>query len=119
MWRKILLALGLFILIAGAVLYWLNRPKPILTVLTWSGEYGRAQASALFQPYGERTRTDVHIAQYDGDLKDISRGDVVDFEEPTAIAACNQGLLQEINPENEKDFVPGAVGKCWIGSVIY
>ena len=117
MWRKLLLGLGLIILIAGAIFYWLNRPKPILTVLTWSGEYGRAQASALFQPYGEKTRSDVRIVQYDGDLKDLNRGDVVDFEEPAAIAACNQGLLEDIKPDG--DFVSGATGKCWIGSVIY
>ena len=120
--RKTAITLGLALLFLSAVtgaFFWFNRPKPILTVLTWSGEYGRAQASALFQPYGDETNTDVHIVQYDGDLKDLGRADVVDFEEPTAIAACSQGLLQDIKPENEKDFVSGATGKCWIGSVIY
>jgi len=57
------LAVGI-VLVLAALLYWLTRPLPILTVATWSGPYGRAQANALFRPFGEDRRVDVRIALY-------------------------------------------------------
>ena len=122
--------------LAGAF-YWRTRPLPVLTVATWSGPYGRAQASALFRPYGEDRRVDVRIALYDGGLDELRRmvsthrydWDVIDLELPDAIAACREGLLEPIEtsmlpPGDDRtparhDFVRNAVGPCWIGSVVY
>lgn len=136
-WRNIAWITGVLIVIAAGALWWLSRTAPVLTVATWAGVYGRAQASAMFVPYTSQAWVDVRIAQYDGGLEGL-RGqvgahrydwDVVDLELPDAVAACKEGLLEPINPaglpkgndgtQAEADFVPGAIGPCWIGSVVY
>jgi len=115
----------------------LSRHAPELTAVSWAGPYGRAQASALFFPYAQRSGIDVRIAQYDGGLEELRAKvksgapdwDVVDFELPDAMAACDEGLLEPIDASSlppgphgqppEEDFVPGALGRCWVGSVVY
>ncbi len=125
------------LVLAGGALYWVTRPPPSLTVVSWGDTYGRAQTLALFHPYTDSTHVDVNVANYGGGLKEISRQvssgevqwDVVDLELEDAAAACRQGLLEnilgiELPPGNNgaaaaRDFVPGAIGPCWIGSVVY
>jgi len=136
-WTVILgLAAAIIVVLAGA-LYWLTRPLPVLTVATWSGPYSRAQQNALFRPFGEARHVDVHIALYDGGLTELRQivgngrydWDVMDFELPDAIAACRLGLLEHIDPASlpsgadgvsaARDFVPNAIGPCWVGSIVY
>ncbi len=136
--RRIALAGFLFILVAsGLAFYWFTRPLPVLTVTTWPGEYGRAQAAAQMRPYAAARRVDVHLAEYDGGLQGLRRAvasrnyqtDVIDFELPEAIEACDQGLLEKFATARlpagadgtpaARDFVKGALGACWVGSVVY
>ena len=136
-WRNIAWILGVLILVTAGALWWLGRTAPVLTVATWAGAYGRAQASAMFSPYSSQAWVDVRIAQYDGGLDEL-RGqvgahrydwDTVDLELPDAITACKEGLLEPIDaagfPKSDdgiaaaNDFVPGALGECWEGSVVY
>ena len=135
--RILLIAIPLLLLAAATLFWWLTRPLPVLTVTTWAGEYGRAQAAALMRPYAAARRVDVHIAEWDGDLDDVARavarhsyhGDVIDFELPKAVEACHRGLLETIDaaalpPGRDgtpatKDFLPGAIGPCWVGNVVY
>jgi putative spermidine/putrescine transport system substrate-binding protein len=136
-WRNIAWIVGALVVVAAGALWWLSRTAPVLTVATWAGAYGRAQASAMFSPYSSQAWVDVRIAQYDGGLDQL-RGqvgahayewDAVDLELPDAIAACKEGLLEPIDatgfPQGDKgiaaenDFVPGALGECWVGSVVY
>ena len=101
----------------------------MLTVTTWPGAYGRAQASAMMRPYAAAKSVDVRIAQWDGDLADLKKGDVADMELPQAVDACQRGLLEKIDTGNlppgsdgkpaKSDFLPGAIGPCWVGSVVY
>jgi putative spermidine/putrescine transport system substrate-binding protein len=134
--RFLALAAGIVLVLAGA-LYWLTRPLPILTVATWSGPYSRAQANALFRPFSEERSVDVRIALYDGGLSELRRmaaaghadWDVVDLELPDAIEACRDGLVLPIDTASlppgadgtpaTRDFVANALGRCWIGSVVY
>ena len=126
--RKILLG-ALILLLAGfAALYWFMRPLPILTVTTWPGDYGHAQQVAQMHPFAGADRVDVHIAEWEGRLNDL-KGDVIDFELPRAVEACARGMLEKIDPATlpagddgapaARDFVPGAIGPCWVGSVVY
>ena len=121
----------------GAGLYWLIRPPETITVVSWGDTYGRAQTLALFHPYTDKTHVDVKVANYGGGLKEISaqvasgnvEWDVVDLELEDAAAACRQGLLERLDgielPPGAKgelaqrDFVPGALGPCWVGSMVY
>src|SRR5580698_5976914 len=126
--RKILLVALIFLLAAFAALYWYMRPLPILTVTSWAGDYGHAQAVAQMHPFDAADRIDVHIAEWEGELSDL-KGDVVDFELPKAVEACHRGLLEKIDPSTlppgangtaaDKDFVPGAIGPCWVGNSVY
>lgn len=116
---------------------YLSRSKPTLTVATWPEAYGHAQTTAQLVPFGTASGTNVLIAVYDGGIKELAHQvaskryswDVVDLELPDAIAACNQGLLERIEARElpaapngtpaSDDFVPGAVGPCWVASVVY
>ena len=128
MTAKILLVLLVVLLAGAAALYWYMRPLPVLTVTSWAGAYGRAQAAAQMRPYAASHRVDVHIAEWEGNLNDI-KGDVIDFELPKAVEACQRGLLEKIDARTlpdgddgvsaDKDFVEGAIGPCWVGNNVY
>jgi putative spermidine/putrescine transport system substrate-binding protein len=126
--RKILLAALILLLAAFAAFYWYMRPLPILTVTTWPGDYGHAQQVAQMHPFAAANRVDVHIADWEGRLSDL-KGDVIDFELPRVVEACERGMLEKIDAAAlpagadgtpaAQDFVPGAIGPCWVGSVVY
>lgn len=131
------IVIGLAVIVSALVVMTMLRKSPVLTVVTWSGPYGRAQASALFVPYSQRAAIDVRIAQYDGGLDELRKQvtsrqydwDAVDLELPDAIAACREGLLEPIDASSlpagrngepaKSDFVANALGPCWVGSVVY
>ncbi|HEY5083159.1 MAG TPA: extracellular solute-binding protein, partial [Rhizomicrobium sp.] len=135
--RRALFLMALLLVALIGLLYFQTRPAPILTVMTWPGAYGRAQASAQMRPYGADRNVDVRTALWDGDLADIStmvtrhrfKADVIDMELPGAVQACKQGLLEKIDPAillpgadqtpAARDFVPGAIGPCWVGGMVY
>lgn len=130
------LVLAVIVMMAGG-LYWLTRPAPSLTVVSWGDVYGRAQTLALFHPFADEKHVDVNVGNYGGGLKEITSQvntgkidwDVVDLELEDAAAACRQGLLEpiadiELPPGANgfaapRDFVPGALGPCWVGSAVY
>ncbi|HEX5280917.1 MAG TPA: extracellular solute-binding protein [Micropepsaceae bacterium] len=133
-WLAITLAVAI-VLATG--LFWLTRPAPSLTVVSWGDVYGRAQTLALFHPFADKSHVDVNIASYGGGLKEIATQvgsgkidwDVVDLELEDAAAACRQGLLEPLAGMElpagangyaaQRDFVPGALGPCWVGSAVY
>ena len=133
-WLAVMLAV---VVVAAAGLFWLMRPPPSLTVVSWGDMYGRAQTIALFHPFADKNHVDVNIADYGGGLKEIAAQvasghidwDVVDLELDDAAAACRQGLLERIDDMElppgangyaaRRDFVPGALGPCWVGSAVY
>ena len=135
--RRVLLPLAVLLIAVIALLFLLTRPAPILTVMTWPGAYGRAQTNAQMHPYGAQMNVDVRPAFWDGDLTDVSnmvqkrqyKADVIDFELPKAVEACQNGLLEKIDPAilppgtdgvpASRDFVRGAIGSCWVGSMVY
>jgi len=131
------LGAALFFVVGLFGYFALTRTSPILTIATWAGPYGHAQASALLRPFGDRSGADLREAITDGGTTDLARAvaskqydwDVIDMELPDAVAACHQGLLEPIDASlippgangapPQRDFAPGAIGPCWIGSVIY
>src|SRR5258708_16828808 len=102
--RRLLLALAAALIVLIGVLYWKPRPAPIRTVMTWPGAYGRAQANAQMHPFAAEKNVDVRTAIWDGDLKEVRamvenrafKADVIDFELPVAVRACQQNLLEKI-----------------------
>lgn len=132
-----LLLLALALIAVIGIVYLQTRPAPVLTVMTWPGAYGRAQASAQMHPYGAKKNVDVRTALWDGDLAELAamtksrayKADVIDLELPAAVKACRQNLLEKIDPAilpagadgtpAARDFVPGAIGPCWVGGMVY
>jgi putative spermidine/putrescine transport system substrate-binding protein len=132
-----LAALLVVVLAAAGGLYWASRPPPRLTVVSWGADYGRAQAVAMFHPYTDKSGVDVVVANYGGGLKEISAQvgsgkidwDVVDLELENAAKACRDGLLERLDGMElppgangraaARDFVPGAIGPCWVGTAVY
>ncbi len=135
--RKILLGLTIVLLAAGGFAAWWLRPMPELTVTTWAGVYGRAQAASQIVPYGTEHRVKTLIRQWSGDLDEIRRAvktnqfvsDVYDLELPAAITACREGLLEPLDAAAlppgadgtpaAQDFHKGMVGECFAASAIY
>jgi putative spermidine/putrescine transport system substrate-binding protein len=132
-----LMAAGVVLAGAGGGLYWLSLPPESLTVVSWGDAYGRAQTLALFHPYTDTSGVDVAVRSYGGGLKEIAQQvesrnyewDVVDLELEDAAAGCRQGLLERLDTIQlppgidgsaaRRDFVPGALGPCWVGSMVY
>jgi len=127
----------LFVIVLGLAYLWLSKRGPTLTVVTWAETYGRAQITGQILPFARVSRADVVIKIYDGGTKELAKQvaskqygwDVIDLEEPDAVAACREGLLETIDASTlpaapngapaAEDFVPGAVGPCWVASVVY
>lgn len=117
--------------------YWAYLPPPSLTVASWGGEYTAAQNAALFHPFTDQSGVAVSLRLYGGGTGDIARQvsnreiewDVVDFELEDAARACRDGLLERLDELNlppgadgsqaADDFVPGAIGPCWVGTAVY
>lgn len=133
-------AIGVAVFLGLAVLFgylFMSHVKPVLTVATWPESYGHAQTTAQLVPFGNASGTNVLIAVYDGGTKELAhqvasrqyRWDVMDMELPDAVSACAQGLLDPIDASAlpagatgtpaAEDFVPGAIGPCWVASVVY
>ena len=135
--RRVLLAMAVLLIAAVAALFFVTRPPPVLTVMTWPGPFGRAQTNAQMHTYAADRSVDVRPAFWDGDLADVQamvdkrlyKADVIDFELPKAVQACKGKLLEMINPAMlpagangvaaARDFVPGSIGPCWVGSQVY
>jgi putative spermidine/putrescine transport system substrate-binding protein len=136
-WILVIVLVVLAVAAGTAVFWWYTRPLPRLTVTTWPGVYGRSQAIAMLHPYGEQKRVNVRIAEYDGGLDHLREEvsahvydwDVIDFELEDATAACHAGLLEPVDASSlprgsdgtaaGDDFVKGAIGPCWVGSVVF
>ena len=115
----------------------LSHAKPVLTVATWPESYGHAQAAAQIMPFGAKSGTDARLALYNGGTSELAGQvaskhydwDAVDMELPDAVAACQSGLLEKIDASTlpaapdgtpaAQDFVPGAIGPCWVASTVY
>lgn len=135
--RRFLFPLAVLLIAVVGLLFFLTPRARVLTVMTWPGAYGRAQASAQMRPYGADRGVDVRTALWDGNITELRtmverrqfKADVIDMELPVAVQACKQNLLAKIDPgmlpdgadgvPAARDFVPGAIGPCWVGGMVY
>jgi putative spermidine/putrescine transport system substrate-binding protein len=134
---RIAATVAVALLLGAGLWWWTSREPDRIVVVSWGGEYARAQAIALFHPYTDDSGVAVRVGLYGGGLTELTRQlesgqlewDVVDFELPDAAEACRKGLIETIDattlPKGDNgapaaaDFVPGAIGPCWVGSVVY
>ena len=108
----------------SALLLLLATPVPAedLTIVTWGGAYEAAQAKAVFAPFTEQTGIKITTVPYDGSLTALKARasaegwDVIDMLEPTAITACEAGLLSPLDhaalTNSPSDFAPAKLRRC-------
>ena len=107
-----------------------------LNVVSWDGAYVKSQILGFIRPYEDETGTRVNVIQYTGGIEEIRRQvrawnvkwDVVDLELFDAIRACEEGLLEPIDPESlpaapdgtpaSEDFINVSLIPCGVGNVV-
>ena len=108
-----------------------------LTIVTWGGSYGHASAKAWFEPFTAETGIEINVEDYSGGLAQIRAQadignvywDVVDIDLADAARACDDGLLEPIDPAVlvpsddgtplEEDFTPYSLTECGVGTNFY
>jgi putative spermidine/putrescine transport system substrate-binding protein len=108
-----------------------------LTVVTWGGTYEESQRAAYFAPFEAATGVEVETVRYDGSLAALrdhlasgeTTWDVIDLIRADAVKACDEGLLEEIDPAilapapdgtpPEDDFLEGAIRRCSITQLVF
>ncbi|MEP1214464.1 MAG: ABC transporter substrate-binding protein [Marinobacter sp.] len=114
-----------------------NEGPEVLTVATWGGAYEESQRRAYFDPFTEATGIEIETVHYDGGVKvlreHIASGDiewdVIDMIQSDASTACEEGLLESIDPEileaapdgtpPQEDFMEGAIHPCFITQIVF
>ncbi|WP_024461854.1 ABC transporter substrate-binding protein [Marinimicrobium sp. LS-A18] len=107
-----------------------------LNVVSWDGAYVKSQILGFIRPYEDETGIRVNVIQYTGGIEEIRRQvrawnvkwDVVDLELFDAIRACEEGLLEPIDPESlpaapdgtpaSEDFINVSLMPCGVGNVV-
>jgi len=149
----VLLCLGLGVPdpVVGAELMAAQPPQPspqapeaakTLVIATWGGAYETTQRAALFQPFSAATGIRVRTASYSGGVAALRAHlaerealpagepwDLVDMIRADARTACDEGLLDSIDPDSlapapdgvpaREDFLSDALGPCSIGHLVF
>ena len=108
-----------------------------LTVVTWGGTYEASQHEAYFEPFEAATGIAVETVRYDGSLEALrahladgeTTWDVIDLIRADAVHACEDGLLEKIDPAilepapdgtpAQDDFLDGAIQPCSITQLVF
>lgn len=108
-----------------------------LVFVTWGGSYQDAQDATAVRSFTSQTGTKVKIDSYNGGIAQIRSQvnannvtwDVVDMQLADATRACDEGLLEKINPASlpaarngaaaKTDFLPGGLSDCMVGNVAW
>ncbi|MBV8568799.1 MAG: ABC transporter substrate-binding protein [Methylobacteriaceae bacterium] len=121
---------GILLVAAGLGISARASAADTMTIVTFGGAFENAVTKAYFDPFTAKTGISVVKEQYDGGLAKL-RGmveaknttwDVIDLESNDAIAGCDEGLLQKLDPKlfgDVSDFIPGAVLPCAVASMVW
>lgn len=107
-----------------------------LNVVSWDGAYLKSQILGFIRPFEDATGHRVNVIQYTGGVSEIRQQvrawniqwDVVDMELFDAILACEEGLLEPIDPAGlapapdgtpaSEDFIGLEDTPCGVGNVV-
>ncbi|MGD9661746.1 MAG: ABC transporter substrate-binding protein [Porticoccaceae bacterium] len=130
------LACGLLVLVGNALAQQPVNTPQTLNVVSWDGAYVKSQILGFIRPFEEATGHRVNVIQYSGGIDEIRQQvrawnvswEVVDLELFDAIRACNEGLLEVIDPETlppapdgtpaTEDFYELQQTPCGVGNVV-
>lgn len=108
-----------------------------ITVVSWGGAYTKSQVEAYHKPWVEKTGNKVVSEDYNGGIAEIKAQveagnvtwDIVDVELSDAIRACDEGLLETIDPSilpagadgtpAEQDFIEGTLHECAVANIVW
>lgn len=108
-----------------------------LNVVSWGGAYTTSQVEAYHKPFMAETGVEIKSIDYSGGIGEVKAQvdgktqfwDVVDMEVADAVRACDEGLLEQIDPAilppapdgtpATDDFYPGAISPCAVTSIIF
>lgn len=108
-----------------------------LSVVSWGGAYTHSQVEAYHKPFMTQTGAQIKSIDYNGGIAEVKTQveggtqfwDVVDMEVADAVRACDEGLLEKIDPAilppapdgtpALQDFYPGAISPCAVTSIIF
>ncbi len=108
-----------------------------ITVTSFGGAYAQSQISAYHKPFTAKTGVKVNSEDYNGGIAEIRAQvesgnvtwDVVDVEIQDLVAACDEGLLEIIDPATlppapdgtpaTEDFITDALHECGVGTIVW
>jgi putative spermidine/putrescine transport system substrate-binding protein len=108
-----------------------------ITVVSWGGSYTNSQVKAYHEPFTAQTGINIVSENYSGGIAEIKAQveaenvtwDVIDLEKADVIRACDEGLLEEIDPADLPngdngasaidDFVPGGLEDCGVANIVW
>ncbi|WP_198585991.1 ABC transporter substrate-binding protein [Pararhizobium haloflavum] len=138
MLRKMLLASAATVVVTAATPA-LTQDADSLTIVSWGGAYERSQQLAYYEPFTEETGVEILQESESanglaGIRSQVEAGnvswDVVDLLQSDAQRACDEGLLEVIDPAEwladgddgtppEEDFIENTMGDCFIPQILY
>lgn len=108
-----------------------------LTVVSFGGAYTKSQVEAYHKPFIAKTGTKIKSEDYNGGIAEIKAQveagnvswDIVDVELSDAIRACDEGLLEVIDPATlpagadgtpaTEDFLKGTLYECAVSTILW
>lgn len=108
-----------------------------LTVVSWGGAYTKSQVEAYHKPWQAKTGKTITSEDYNGGIAEIKAQveagnvtwDVVDVELSDAVRACDEGLIEPIDPSTlpagadgsaaADDFLPGTLHDCAVANIVW
>lgn len=110
--------------------------REVLNVVSWDGAYVKSQILGFIRAYEDSRNVRVNVVEYSGGIDEVRRQvrswnvswDVVDLELFDAIRACDEGLLETIDPDllpaapdgtpAREDFISVSLMPCGVGNVV-
>jgi putative spermidine/putrescine transport system substrate-binding protein len=108
-----------------------------VVVASFGGAYTASQSKAYFEPYAKTTGRRVLTADYNGGLAELraqvqggnGAWDVIDLEMQDAVRACDENLIERIDPASlapatdgtpaKADFIAGTLLDCGVGTIVW
>jgi putative spermidine/putrescine transport system substrate-binding protein len=108
-----------------------------ITIASWGGAYARSQMLAHVKPFRRETGKPVFMVDFNGGLEQVRNQvesanvtwDVVSLQLSDAVAGCEAGLLEKIDPASlpaapdgtaaPDDFLPGTLQDCAVGDILW
>ena len=108
-----------------------------ITVVSWGGAYTKSQVEAYHKPWIAKTGNGIKSEDYSGGIAEIKAQveagnvtwDLVDVELSDAIRACDEGLLEVIDPATlpagsdgkpaTEDFMKGTLHECAVANIVW